>query len=191
VSNDLPGRARNVRMVLMDVDGVLTDGRIYFGPWSSPAVAFSSVDGAGVKYLRRVGLKAGIITGRESPGTADRAAMLRMDEVIQGAKIKLDPYLEILQRQGLDDSQVAFIGDDLPDIPIMRRVGLAIAVPNAAPEVLEVAHLVTGKEGGRGAVREAVEFILKAQGKWEQILARYFDNDRTRTEKPREQGTDG
>lgn len=162
-------------MFIMDVDGVLTDGRIHFGPWPSSAISFDSQDGSGVKYLQRSGIQPVIITGRDSEGVARRAAMLGVEEVAQGAMVKIEAYEDIRRRAGLEDAEIACMGDDLPDIPVMRRAGLAIAVPNAVPEVLELADMVTSKPGGRGAVREAAEFVIKAQGKWEAILARYSD----------------
>jgi 3-deoxy-D-manno-octulosonate 8-phosphate phosphatase (KDO 8-P phosphatase) len=162
-------------MLIMDVDGVLTDGSIYLGDWPGPAVAFNSLDGAGLKFLQRSGIRAAILTGRQSEGITQRASMLGIEDVVQNAKSKMAPYEALRDRAGLTDAEIAYMGDDLPDLPVMRRAGLSITVPNAPAEVREAADMVTQNTGGRGAVREAVEFVLKAQGKWEAILARYLD----------------
>ena len=163
-------RARKVRVLLMDVDGVLTDGRVYLqsfpGDIALELKAFHSHDGAGLKLARLAGLRLGIITGRESAATTRRAKENGMEFVYQGRDEKVGAYEEILRLAQASDAEVAFIADDLPDLPVFSRVGLAIAVANAVPEVKRVAHLVTRREGGNAAVREAIEFILKAQGKW-------------------------
>jgi 3-deoxy-D-manno-octulosonate 8-phosphate phosphatase (KDO 8-P phosphatase) len=163
-------RARKVRVLLMDVDGVLTDGHVYLqsfpGDIALEMKAFHSQDGAGLKLARIAGLRTGIITGRESAATTRRAQENGMEFVYQGSDEKGAPYQEILRRAQVSDSEVAFIGDDLPDLPVLRRVGLAVAVANAVVEVKSAAHLVTKRHGGEGAVREVIEFILKAQGKW-------------------------
>jgi 3-deoxy-D-manno-octulosonate 8-phosphate phosphatase (KDO 8-P phosphatase) len=163
-------RARKVRVLLMDVDGVLTDGHVYLqsfpGDVALELKAFHSQDGAGLKLARIAGLRTGIITGRESAATTRRAQENRIEFVYQGREEKVAPYEEILRRADVSESEVAFIADDLPDLPVFRRVGLAIAVANAVPEVKRVAHLVTKRKGGDAAVREVIEFILKAQGKW-------------------------
>jgi 3-deoxy-D-manno-octulosonate 8-phosphate phosphatase (KDO 8-P phosphatase) len=159
-----------VRVLLMDVDGVLTDGHVYLqsfpGDVALELKAFHSQDGAGLKLARIAGLRTGIITGRESAATTRRAQENRIEFVYQGREEKVAPYEEILRRADVSESEVAFIADDLPDLPVFRRVGLAIAVANAVPEVKRVAHLVTKRKGGDAAVREVIEFILKAQGKW-------------------------
>ena len=169
-SASLAARARKVRVLLMDVDGVLTDGRVYLqsfpGDVALELKAFHSQDGAGLKLARIAGLRTGIITGRESAATTRRAQENGMEFVYQGRDEKLAPYEEILRRAQVSDSEVAFVADDLPDLAVLHRVGLAVAVSNAVPEVKSVAHLVTKRHGGEGAVREVIEFILKAQGKW-------------------------
>lgn len=163
-------RARRIRLLLMDVDGVLTGGQIYLVPMSDgtavEAKAFHSQDGAGLKMAVDAGLRTGLITGRQSPATTRRAQEVGMEFVVQGRSEKLSAYEEILGMAGLRDAEVAYIGDDLPDLPILQRVGLAIAVANAVPEVLRAAHHVTRRGGGEAGVREAIEGILKAQGKW-------------------------
>ncbi len=176
-SADSTDRARRVELILMDVDGVMTDGRILLLPYSDGPVqeikAFDVQDGVGITFVHRVGLRTGIITGRTSASVAARARELGMEIVEQGSWNKLETYEKVRTAAKLDDTQIAYLGDDLQDLPILRRVGFAVAVANAQDEVKKACHLVTRREGGRGAVREAIEFILRAQGKWEQVLARY------------------
>ena len=163
-------RARKVRVLLMDVDGVLTDGHVYLqsfpGEIALELKAFHSQDGAGLKLARIAGIRTGIITGRESAATTRRAQENGMEFVYQGRDQKMGAYEEIVRRAEVSESEVAFIADDLPDLPVLRRVGFAIAVANAVPEIKRVAHWVTKRKGGDAAVREVIEFILKAQGKW-------------------------
>jgi 3-deoxy-D-manno-octulosonate 8-phosphate phosphatase (KDO 8-P phosphatase) len=154
----------------MDVDGVLTDARIYLQSLPDGSAvemkAFNAYDGAGLKMARACGIRTGIITGRESAATSRRAREMGMDFVYQKRADKLPAYEEILRRAKRNDVEVAYVGDDLPDLPLLARVGLAVAVANAAPEVQRAAHYVTRRSGGDGAIREVVELILKAQGKW-------------------------
>ncbi len=166
-------RARPVRMLIMDVDGVLTDGRVFYGG-GVQGVFFNVHDGTGIKYLHRAGLQTAIITGRDIPAVRERAADLGIEHVVQGAKIKMEAYEQIARRTGLADEDMGFVGDDLTDMPVLRRVGFAATVPGAAEEILETSVYVTQKRGGAGAVRELAEFILKAQGKWAGILERYL-----------------
>ena len=167
-------RARKIRVLLMDVDGVMTDGRVYLqsfpGDVALEMKAFHSQDGAGLKLARLAGLRTGVITGRESSAMTRRARENSIEFVYQGRDEKSAPYEEILRLAQARDEEVAFVGDDLPDLPVLRRVGLAIAVANAVPEIKKAAHLVTKRSGGDGAVREVIEFILKAQGKWLLVL---------------------
>jgi 3-deoxy-D-manno-octulosonate 8-phosphate phosphatase (KDO 8-P phosphatase) len=163
-------RAKQIRVLLMDVDGVLTDGRVWLlshrDGTASELKGFSAYDGAGLKVARATGLRTGVITGRESSAVAQRARECEIEFVYQGRASKLAAYEEILRATGASDTEVAYVGDDLPDLPIMQRVGFAIAVANAAPEVKRAAHYVTARPGGEGAVREVIELIVKAQGKW-------------------------
>jgi 3-deoxy-D-manno-octulosonate 8-phosphate phosphatase (KDO 8-P phosphatase) len=167
-------RARKIRVLLMDVDGVLTDGRIWLlsmpDGTANEIKGFSAYDGAGLKMAKHCGLKTGLITGRDSAATARRARECGMEFVYQNRGEKLGAYEEILRKADVTDSEVAYIGDDLPDLPVMSRVGLAVAVANAAPEVKKAAHWVTKRSGGEGAAREVVELILKAQGKWAEAV---------------------
>ena len=171
-------RARRIQLILMDVDGVMTSGQILLIPDGRGGVqeikVFDVQDGVGITFAHRVGLRTGIITGRSSESVMARAKELGMEIVEQGTWNKLETYEKIRAATQLQDQQIAFLGDDLQDLPVLRRVGLAVAVANAQPEVKEACHFVTGCEGGRGAVREAIEFILRTQGKWEQILERYL-----------------
>jgi 3-deoxy-D-manno-octulosonate 8-phosphate phosphatase (KDO 8-P phosphatase) len=166
----LTARAKKIRVLLMDVDGVLTDGHIWLlsrrDGTASEIKGFSAYDGAGLKLARAAGLRTGLITGRESTAVAQRARECEIEFVYQHRATKLGSYEEILQITGAAPGEVAYIGDDLPDIPILERVGLAVAVANAAPEVKRAAHFVTVRSGGDGAVREVIELIVKAQGKW-------------------------
>lgn len=175
--DDLIALARNVRLLLMDVDGVLTDGKLYNVPDAAGRMvetkAFDSQDGIGLRWLHWKGIRTGVISGRVSPATVERAAQCKVEYVYQGHIEKIPILDEILAKAAIDSSQVAYIGDDLTDVVVMRRVGLAIATGNARPEVKQLAHYVTQAEGGRGAVREAIELILKAQGYWEEILRHY------------------
>ena len=164
-----------VELVAMDVDGVMTDGRAFYGADGMEGVLFNVHDGAGIKCLHRAGIGTAIITGRAIEGVRARAEVLGIEQVFQDAKVKLTAYDQLKERTGLDDSRICYVGDDLPDVPVMRRVGLAVAVANARPEVCGVAHIVTAARGGEGAVRELAELVLKTQGKWANILKRYFE----------------
>jgi 3-deoxy-D-manno-octulosonate 8-phosphate phosphatase (KDO 8-P phosphatase) len=158
----------------MDVDGVLTDGRIWLQSWPDGTAheikGFSAYDGAGLKLARAAGLRTGIITGRESAAMARRAKEADIEFVFQGRGEKIPAYEEILHAAKMNDVEVAYIGDDLPDLAILSRVGLAIAVANAVPEVKRAAHYVTKSSGGNGAVREVVELVLRSQGNWTAVL---------------------
>jgi 3-deoxy-D-manno-octulosonate 8-phosphate phosphatase (KDO 8-P phosphatase) len=170
VASAVAARAKKIRVLLMDVDGVLTDGRIWLlsrrDGTASEIKGFSAYDGAGLKLARAAGLRTGLITGRESSAVAQRARECEIEFVYQGRATKLGSYEEILRATGASDREVAYVGDDLPDLPLLKRAGFAVAVANAAPEVKRAAHYVTSHSGGDGAVREVIELIVKAQGKW-------------------------
>ncbi|HEY9785816.1 MAG TPA: HAD hydrolase family protein [Candidatus Obscuribacterales bacterium] len=176
-SVDSVNRARKIKLLLMDVDGVLTDGKLYYFPGADGQPVefkgFHSHDGLGFHFLNACGIKTGVISGRESPAVTERARILKMTYVYQGLLHKIPSYEEIISDAGLRDEEVAFIGDDFTDVPLLRRVGLACAVGNARPEVKAAAHFVSQAHGGDGAVREIMELILKAQGHWEKILDQY------------------
>jgi 3-deoxy-D-manno-octulosonate 8-phosphate phosphatase (KDO 8-P phosphatase) len=170
VTTSVSARAKKIRVLLMDVDGVLTDGRIWLlsrrDGTASEIKGFSAYDGAGLKLARAAGLRTGLITGRESSAVAQRARECEIEFVYQKRATKTGSYEEILQATGASDQEVAYVGDDLPDLPLLQRAGLAVAVANAAPEVKRAAHYITSRSGGEGAVREVIELIVKAQGKW-------------------------
>ena len=172
---DAEKRAEKVRIVLMDVDGVLTDSRIIFLGDGGETKLFDAQDGVGIRLAQRGGLVTGFVSGRTADVVVRRAEELGVAEVHQGAKVKLPVYESIKKKYGAKDEEVCFIGDDVVDIPIMLRVGLAAAVGNACRDVIDISHFVSRRSGGRGAVREILEFILKAQGKWDDLLSRYFE----------------
>jgi 3-deoxy-D-manno-octulosonate 8-phosphate phosphatase (KDO 8-P phosphatase) len=170
IAPSLIARAKKIRVLLMDVDGVLTDGHIWLlsrrDGTASEIKGFSAYDGAGLKLARAAGLRTGVITGRESTALEQRARECEIEFVYQHRATKLGALEEILRITGADSGEVAYVGDDLPDIPVLQRVGLAVAVSNAVPEVKRAAHFVTSRAGGDGAIREVIELIVKAQGKW-------------------------
>jgi 3-deoxy-D-manno-octulosonate 8-phosphate phosphatase (KDO 8-P phosphatase) len=159
----LTARARAIRLLTCDVDGVLTDGRVYFTDDGSEMKAFSSLDGVGIKMLARAGIAVAWITGSSSPSVAHRARMLGVARLVQGSDDKLVPWEALIAELGLPGSACAHIGDDLPDLPIIARCGLGVTVPHAPAVVRDRAHYVTLREGGAGAVREVCELILAAQ----------------------------
>lgn len=194
-------RARKIKLILFDVDGVLTDGTIWFFPAASAAPrstdaaraekgdapgfgilsqnlveakGFNAHDGTGISLARLGGLKTGMITKRISETVALRARDLRVDYLFQGAENKSAVLDQIMRESGLSENQIAFVGDDVIDLPVMRRCGLAIAVANARPQVKAMAHYKTPSEGGHGAARDAVEYILKAQGKLKKVIDEYI-----------------
>lgn len=163
--------AKNVRMLLLDVDGVLTDGGICYSS-REECKCFNVRDGLGIKMLVQEGIPVGIISGRSSDAVARRAQELGIAEVYQGVAHKVAAFEEILKRHRIEAEQVAFVGDDLADIPLLERVGLAVSVADAEDAVKERAHYICQRPGGRGAVREVCDLILKAQGRWEECLQR-------------------
>ena len=166
-------RARRIRLLVLDVDGVLTDGRIVYDERGNELKCFDVQDGAGIAFWHRAGLPSAIITARRSRLVTRRAKELGVTRLYQRALAKLPAFEDCLKRLHVTPAAVCVIGDDLMELPLMRRAGLAVAVANAVPEVQAAAHYVTTHAGGRGAVRETVELLLKAQGRWPAILARY------------------
>jgi len=160
-------RAERVRLLLLDVDGVLTEGRIILDAEGREIKQFYVQDGLGIKLLQREGVEVGLLSSRISAPVSFRARELGLSVVVQGELEKLPLYERILRERGLQDEEVAFIGDDWVDLPVLRRVGLAVTVPEAWPPVKRFVHYVTRRPGGRGAVREVCDLILTAQGKWE------------------------
>lgn len=157
-------RARRVKLAIFDVDGVFTDGTVYFSASGETLKAFNILDGLGVRMLVQSGVGVALLSGRKSPVVALRARELGIRHVLQGVDDKLAAYEKLLDKLDLTPVQTAFMGDDLPDLPVLRRCGLALSVPNAPRVVREHAHHVTENAGGRGAVREACELLMAAQG---------------------------
>jgi 3-deoxy-D-manno-octulosonate 8-phosphate phosphatase (KDO 8-P phosphatase) len=166
-------RARKVRLLLLDVDGVMTDGTLYLDNDGVEAKGFNIMDGLGIKLLRDAGIQVGIVTGRTSEVVARRARELGLNHLVQGCKDKAGAAAEILEREGLDWEVLAYVGDDLIDLGVMDRAGLAVAPPGGAPEARAAAHHVTRAAAGRGAVREVCELILKARDLWDPAVRRY------------------
>lgn len=171
---ELQERLRRVRCLLLDVDGVLTDGKLYFNGQGEEWKAFDVQDGHAIAMALRVGLPVGFVSGRPSAATTRRAAELGVSICVQKGTNKMELVNEIRDELRLGNDQLAFVGDELVDLPVMRRVGLAIAVPNAVPEVKKVAHYCTRAAGGNGAVREVIEMLLKAQGTWATAIEKYL-----------------
>jgi 3-deoxy-D-manno-octulosonate 8-phosphate phosphatase (KDO 8-P phosphatase) len=171
---DIQEKARQIKLVIFDVDGVLTDGSLYLGDDGQEYKAFNSRDGHGIKMLQSTGVEIGIITGRSSEVVRIRMQSLGIKHVYQGKRDKLPAYFELRDKLNLSDEQVAYVGDDVVDLPIMRRVGLAIAVNDAHPFVLQHAHWQTPHPGGRSAGRDVCELLMDAQGKLQAALERYL-----------------
>jgi 3-deoxy-D-manno-octulosonate 8-phosphate phosphatase (KDO 8-P phosphatase) len=184
-------RARKIKLLLFDVDGVLTDGKLFFVPEDpqhgapQPSAAqsaqgqvevkgFHAHDGAAISLARLGGLKTGLITNRMSQTVALRARDLKLEHLHQGVRNKGACFQEVVDQEGLEPEEAAFVGDDVIDLPAMRAAGLAIAVKNARAEVKQEAHDITPHAGGDGALRDAIEFILKAQGKWKEVMEEYI-----------------
>lgn len=174
ISAKLRKRAAQIKLILMDVDGTMTDGGVTLLSQSDGTAleikTFDAHDGQGLTLAQSAGLRTGCITGRESPALLRRAHEMKMEFIYMKQPVKMPAYEEILRNARVPESAVAYIGDDLPDIPLMRRVGLAVAVGDAVPEVKKAAHYTTKALAGHGAVREAVELVLKSKGIWEAMI---------------------
>jgi 3-deoxy-D-manno-octulosonate 8-phosphate phosphatase (KDO 8-P phosphatase) len=173
MASTLADRCAAIELLVLDVDGVLTDGQIIYAGADTEVKAFHVRDGLALAVWQGEGKRAAIISGRESPAVARRAAELGLAAVLQGTADKLAALRQVLTTTGIGLQQVAAIGDDLPDQPVLKKVGLAIAVADACTEVRQAAHYVTQMPGGRGAVREVIELILHCQGRWQQVVDRY------------------
>jgi len=169
----IKARLLGIKLLIVDCDGVLTDGRIVLLDDTEETKLFDVKDGHGIRMAARAGLKTGIISGRASFAVRARVRDLGIAYLHEAAHIKTGPYFEILSAEGLSDDAVCYVGDDVTDIPLLRRAGLAVAVADAVDEAKQYAHYVTVRPGGRGAVREVIELILKAQGKWDEVISRY------------------
>jgi len=174
---DVYQRAQVIRLLILDVDGVLTDGRLYFGPKGETLKVFHVRDGHGIKMAQRAGIEVAFVSGRRSDAAYHRAKELGIIRFHEGVRDKVAVMEEIMAAMQIEASQVAAVGDDLVDLPLMARAGLAVAVADAVPEVLAAAHWVTALPGGRGAVREVCDLLLKARGKWEGIVSPWMETD--------------
>ena len=174
ISPALKKRASQIKLLLMDVDGTMTDGGVLLLSQPDGSALeikkFDAHDGQGLTLAHTAGIRTGCITGRESPALLRRAREMKMDYVYMKIPLKMPAYEEILIKAGLKDAEVAYVGDDLPDIPILKRVGLAVAVGDAVADVKEIAHYTTKAHAGRGAIREAIELILKSKGIWDELI---------------------
>ena len=166
-------KLKNIRLLLLDVDGVMTDGGIIYDANGLESKRFNVKDGHGIKMLQRYGVEVGIITGRTSIVVDNRARELGISLVYQGSLKKIDSYEEIKAKTGLEDEQIAYMGDDIIDVPVLRRVGFSASPLDGLSEVLGVVDFVATRSGGCGAVREVCDHILKARGVWDEIVARY------------------
>lgn len=171
--SDVLERARAIRLLLLDVDGVLTAGELFLTDSGEEIKAFSTLDGQGIKLLRNNGIDVGILSGRTSPLLARRAANLGINILIQGREDKLEALEELCRQQGLNVDNIAYVGDDLPDIRVLKHVRLGFAVKNAHSSVKAVAHVQTELSGGAGAVREVCDFILQAQDLYDDAIASF------------------
>ena len=167
-------RAARIKVLLMDVDGTMTDGGVTLLSQPDGSAleikTFDAHDGQGLTLANTAGIRTGCITGRESAALLRRAHEMRMEFIYMKQPMKIPAYEEILKKAGVREDEVAYVGDDLPDLPVMRRVGLAVAVGDAVPEVKKAAHFTTKSVAGRGAIRDAVELILKSKGIWEEMI---------------------
>ena len=171
---DIIDRARKIKLLILDCDGVLTDGRIIMLPDSDETKTFDVKDGHGIVMAQRAGLRIAIISGRKSSVVRARATELGVAHLYEMAWVKTEPYEKVLAEEELTDEEVCYVGDDVVDIPLLRRAGLGVAVADAVEETKNHSHIVTERGGGRGAVREVIEFILKAQDKWDEAMIRYL-----------------
>lgn len=165
---------KEIKLLAMDVDGVLTDGTITVNADGSESKRFSLLDGHGIKMWKRAGLKTAIISGRQSGATKHRAEEMQIDFIYQPCEKKLEGFQKLLTDSGLEPQNIAFVGDDVLDIPVLRRVGFAVAVANAVDEVKSCAHYVTSRNGGDGGIREVIEYIMKNTGQWDAQMQRYY-----------------
>ena len=172
MNDRLKQKLKNIKLIISDVDGVLTDGSIYIGANSEEMKRFSIEDGAGVALAKVAGLKIALLSGRYSPATEIRGKELKIEDIYNGMLNKIPAYEELKQKYNLEDSEIAYIGDGLIDLPVMEKSGVPISVRNAYPPVKKAALYITDKNGGSGALREAVDLILQAKGLYEEAIKR-------------------
>ena len=170
-ASEIADRARRIRVLLFDVDGVLTDGGVIVHADGTESKRFDIKDGAGIVMARRAGLTVGLLSARQSSSTQHRARQLGMDPVRQGVTDKAGALEELMQTHGWQSEEIAYMGDDVVDLPVLRRVGLSACPSDAVPEVQAVVHVVTPRPGGHGAARRLIEDILQAQGRWDALVA--------------------
>ncbi len=173
ITPQLKARIKKIKFILLDIDGILTDGRIVYDNKGNELKFFDVQDGFGVILLKRVGIDAGIMTAKSSRIVKRRAKDLKVKYLYMNCFYKLEAFEELLKKSNLNSEEICYMGDDLIDVPVLKRVGFAVSVPNAIDEAKEAAHYVTKRHGGRGAVREVCDLILKTQDKWHNIIPRY------------------
>lgn len=169
----MDSKLKNIKLLLLDVDGVLTNGDILYNATKAETKVFNVKDGLGIRLLLDAGISVGVITGRQSDALLYRCADLGIQLIYDGVKDKGAILSEVIKRTGLNPEQLAFVGDDLPDISLLKKVGLSIAVADAHEIVKSISDIITARKGGQGAVREVCEWILKAKGYWEDIIAKW------------------
>ncbi|HCH31547.1 MAG TPA: phenylphosphate carboxylase subunit delta [Oceanospirillaceae bacterium] len=177
IAPEILSAAQPIQLLALDVDGILSDGQLYFGNQGEEIKAFNSLDGHGIKMLQASGVKVAIITGRTSNIVAQRASQLGIDLLLQGREDKLQALCELTQHMQLDWRQMAYMGDDWPDLAAIIKVGLGITVPNAASGLATHCQYLTQRSGGQGAVREVCDLIMQAQGSWQLALQSYLNTD--------------
>lgn len=169
---DAEKRLRDIKLLLLDVDGVLTDGSIIYNDSGEEIKVFCVKDGLGIRMLKETGINIGIVTGRSSDALYHRCKNLHIQLIFDGVSDKASALFKITEKTGLKENEIAYVGDDLPDIPLMKKIGIPIAVADAHENVIEAAHIITSAKGGAGAIREVCEAIIKAQGNWETVVKR-------------------
>ncbi len=174
-SPELIERAKKIKLLVLDVDGVLTDGRIIYGSYGDELKNFDVNDGLGMYLIRRAGIRCVILTAKGSRVVTKRAKELKVAKVYRDFHYKIEALHKIRKKFKVEDKEICFMGDDVIDIPVLKRIGLAVCPPNAMEDVKQFAHLITNKSGGHGAVREVCDFIMRAQGAWDKVMARYYE----------------
>lgn len=174
INKEIVDKARRIKMLITDIDGVMTDGRIVYSIYGDELKFFNVTDGFGMSLLKRAGIRTVIMTAKKSRIVKMRGRDLKVDKVYAGFIDKMIPFNRLLRKFKISAEEICFVGDDLIDIPILKRVGLAVSVPNAVDEVKAAAHYMTSKSGGHGAVREVCDLILKSQEKWDKVTAKFF-----------------
>ncbi len=169
-------KAKTIKLLILDVDGTLTNGKLYYTSAGAEMRGFHVQDGMGLKLLRRSGVEIAVISAKHSEVVAKRMADLNIEHVFLGQENKIPAYETLKAKLGLNDSQIAYMGDDLPDLPLLRRAGLAISVPNAPEVIQQHVDFISTKKAGKGAVREACEYIMKAQGTFQAMIQSYLDS---------------